>query len=294
MIQWFVTHGDNGPQLEDLHFDVSGGVKSTWNIAIFDLFLDSIQQAYKGDDTRPSNEYFLELLEARYRRLMVVWREAKSRRTEDGGDENSEEVEARIEENGGIRAKKSRQASRRHGVSYKMLSKNTANISIQRYKQRLDTTVKKVNNLECVCAEDNDELLAWKFLNSLLEELGPDGMSSDESTDEHNVRHPGTVCVKVMPWRRDVAHYMDLVDYERNADGKLRDRRGAVPIKRYRNPEYLKSLRSPPLGLPEVIYDREWFEGLGDRDHKFKLAALGGFNWRELHADAKGAARGPV
>jgi len=53
------------------------------------------------------------------------------------------------------------------------------------------------------------DLHLWKWLESVLEHLGTDGMSSDESSTED---FETVYRVKNMPWRRDIADCMDIVD----------------------------------------------------------------------------------
>src|ERR1700722_4167495 len=88
-------------------------------------------------------------------------------------------------------------------------------MNLQRYNRRthiVEYMIKlKAGN------KDND-LEVWKWFTSILEYLGPDGMSSDESSMEG----VETVYrVKRLPWRRDIAGYMDIIDGQRHKDSDI-------------------------------------------------------------------------
>lgn len=169
---------------------------------------------------QPSDEYILEIIRDRYGKMMDSWRRTKAKPTRDGRAENSEEVEARIEKEDEVKMKKSRQASRHYGVSFKKDSKTITNLPFQRFRRRCGTADTIIKRLSAILPEEDPELCAWIFLKSLLEELGPDGMSSDESANK-NGKRCGKFFIKLMPWRRQIGDYMDFVDYERAGDGKV-------------------------------------------------------------------------
>ena len=79
--------------------------------------------------------------------------------------------------------------------------------------------------------QDADDLGIWEWLLSLLEVLGEDGMSSEESDIDVRTGMEVYYCKK-MPWRRNVDREMGLIDKERVQDKKVYSRRGAKPVVR--------------------------------------------------------------
>lgn len=136
---------------------------------------------------------------------------------------------------------------------------------------------------------DNDtRLLAWKWLDSLLELLGRDGMSSDESVDE-NGRHTEAIFrVKVMPWRSEMGEQLDFIDRERLQDEAILDGRGSKPIKRVRAADNPTTTRKVPMGKPKSIYNKDWYNGLEKRYKQFTLKVSNQeFEWVTLSVIAE-------
>ena len=87
----------------------------------------------------------------------------------------------------------------------------------------------------------------------MLDRLGPQGMSSDESDVEDG--YPGAR-VKTLPWRRDIHEYLDFIDRHR-FDGTVYSNRGPKPMPRTRR-KYVESSRTAVTGLPRSFYDQNW------------------------------------
>ena len=122
--------------------------------------------------------------------------------------------------------------------------------------------------------EQND-LHLWKWFASILEQLGSDGMSSEESSTE-GVK---TVYrVKLLPWRRNVTHVMDIIDSQRHKDADIYPAQGTKPTKRVRGTANPPSTRTAVRGLPRDLYDDDWFhqlnkngrDALGISEDRFK------------------------
>lgn len=95
----------------------------------------------------------------------------------------------------------------------------------------------------------------WQWLQNVLEMLGEDGMSSDDSEDEdaiENVYRPRTLA-----WRRDMEEELKLIDGEHSRLARTQSRRGAKPIPRRRGVGNV-SKRDPVCGLPAVLYNERW------------------------------------
>lgn len=115
------AQGGAGPDLEDLHFDLHGGLLSYWNQEIFRLLLDFMRE--EKQDNLPSDEYIQQVLHHRYKKLMIEWAEGQAKITVDGTAEDSDEVETRILEKEQCSRKKKRQNTRRANVSTKYFGK---------------------------------------------------------------------------------------------------------------------------------------------------------------------------
>jgi hypothetical protein len=98
----------------------------------------------------------------------------------------------------------------------------------------------------------------------MVEELGPAGMSSDESElDEYTKKT--TYRIKKRLWRARVCRdRLIVIDSDRNitnAHGGTRP--GKPPRDRIRALDSTISERAPKVGCPENYYSREWVSNLG-------------------------------
>lgn len=102
-----------------------------------------------------------------------------------------------------------------------------------------------------------DELAIWTWLKELLDVLGADGMSSDESTTENLET---VYRVKRLPWRREMASNLEKLDRVRILDKTLFNSQGHRPARRIRGDNNPVSDRKPKQGLPKALYNREWLD----------------------------------
>ncbi|KAF9236395.1 hypothetical protein BU15DRAFT_63992 [Melanogaster broomeanus] len=79
---------------------------------------------------------------------------------------------------------------------------------------------------------EKDDALAWEFLNQVITTLGSDGMSSDESGQED--MEP-VFFTRVMPWRRDIAKELKIIDTPRYLDSDILSPQGAKLAKHIRS-----------------------------------------------------------
>ena len=123
---------------------------------------------------------------------------------------------------------------------------------------------------------NEDDLVVWKWLEQLLEHLGKDGMSSEESAMEED----GTQVyrVKKIPWRRNEAsRALRMIDKTPTVGTGFRSKQGNKPGTRLYNPDAGDSRRPAPAGRPRAIYNEEWLgkqsasdlQGLEVSDEKF-------------------------
>lgn len=106
--------------------------------------------------------------------------------------------------------------------------------------------------------EGRDE--KWRLLGEMVQLLGPDGQSSDESDTEGYV-------VRAQPWRGvDVGDRLDYIDTTRKTQNKTeygRNRSGAQFRRRIRPARPPQSHRAAKPGLPSNFYDQVWYTALG-------------------------------
>ncbi|KAI6017356.1 hypothetical protein BKA83DRAFT_4029954, partial [Pisolithus microcarpus] len=67
-------------------------------------------------------------------------------------------------------------------------------------------------------AKGDDDIVAWRFLNSLITTLGSDGMSSEDSNGEDT---EAIFCTRMLPWRRDIVRELQIVDQQRLRDSTI-------------------------------------------------------------------------
>jgi len=107
-----------------------------------------------------------------------------------------------------------------------------------------------------------EEKRVWKNLYEMLRNLGPDGMSSDESDkDEHN--RP-IFYVRTCPYRSSrLQARLDIIDREANHTNGYGNQPAGNPQRvRIRPVEPDELTRCPPVRLPRNFYDRRWLSAL--------------------------------
>jgi hypothetical protein len=123
-------------------------------------------------------------------------------------------------------------------------------------------------------AEENDVAL-WTWLRNILEKLGGQGMSSDESEVGDGLEP--VFRPKVLRWRRKMETELGLIDANRVGQ-KAFGKQGSKPVKRRRHAENAASTREPVDGLPRSFYDDSWFVNRTGRDRIVK-ASQDEFPW---------------
>jgi hypothetical protein len=149
--------------------------------------------------------------------------------------------------------------------------------------------------IEVKSADQNaeKEQKIWRWLLSLLQWYGAEGMSSDETS----VEGMETVYrVKILVWRRNIDKYLDYIDCERKLPTQaLFSRSGARPVKRIRAEDNLISSHSAVPGLPDELYDAEWLQEQDEHYRKVTLCvSREQFEWMNIrvkYRDEAGSAR---
>jgi hypothetical protein len=116
----FAADPANGPDLADLHFDVDKGMRSEWNKAALGLmqikFCAELSEHYDSVPAR-SSQYFEQLIQEKFQRLVGVWKRAQPRMTASGEPESHEAVETRMMSDKDVELKVCRHTTRRLNVS---------------------------------------------------------------------------------------------------------------------------------------------------------------------------------
>lgn len=103
-------------------------------------------------------------------------------------------------------------------------------------------------------------MTAWQDHFDVIETLGAEGQSSDE-TDEEN---PNTYNVRILPWRnKELVKKITMTDEARNTTNAYGNPRpGNRPRIRKRRRDAKMSQRKAPRGKPQNYYDQDWFNRL--------------------------------
>lgn len=127
------------------------------------------------------------------------------------------------------------------------------------------------------------EVKIWEWLSKVLDHLGVDGMSSEESEEENNRI---VFRVKIMYWRRDMMQYLDLIDAQRQKVPGLFSNSGSkgVDKRRGQGVGFLISERNPVKKLPRSFYDNRWFGSLGEQGQLMLKVSKQRFEWLQIHA----------
>ncbi|KAG0697714.1 hypothetical protein DFH29DRAFT_878519 [Suillus ampliporus] len=117
-------------------------------------------------------------------------------------------------------------------------------------------------------ATGKDDLPVWVYLNSIVETLDKDGMSSDESDiDDCEVQ---VFRVKSMPWRANFSHEMKIIDEQRLVGVAIFTPRESKPAKHLHNTKR-ESLWPAVAGLPRAFYNPSW---LSEQRPMFKYTIM--------------------
>jgi hypothetical protein len=251
------NQGGDGPNPDSLMFAMTESVDEPWNIKCVDILFNKLRDMVKamGDSFEnvlegQTEEYWKDLLVAKFQRLRVIWRKSQMR-----PGETEEQWEARIEKERVEAEKKARQLSRRLTVRFHVcVGESRTNTPGQKFRDRVDVVelVIKVKR-----ASEDADVKVWEWIRNLLLHLKADNMSSDET----DVGEGKTIYrVKIMPWRRKgVVEVMDLIDAQKLRNAEIWKQRGAKPLTRLRgNAANLISTRRHVDKLPRALYEAEW------------------------------------
>ena len=146
---------------------------------------------------------------------------------------------------------------------------------LQRFRRRL-TTLERIIDIKTE-ERANDETI-WRWLHTVVEKLGEDGMSSDESDTDSRT---GLLIyrVKNMKWRRKMAHELETIDKLRLGDKDIYSQRGAKPTLRIWDDRNNNSQRVTPKGLPKKLYCLTWLGELTSQGRRKLMVSDEDFDW---------------
>jgi hypothetical protein len=147
---------------------------------------------------------------------------------------------------------------------------------LQKYLRRLRVLEQTIS---CKEQENAIDVPHWKWLRNVIENLGEDGMSSEES--DHGATEM-TYRPTKMEWRRKIDHELQLIDNEYRRLRITQPQRGAIPAIRERGSGVVSS-RGPVTGLSMAFYDETWLLSKSDEYISRTLKVSGDtFKWKDI------------
>lgn len=136
---------------------------------------------------------------------------------------------------------------------------------------------------------DGADLEHWRWLADVIQRLGKDGMSSEDSTDETYGESITRICrPRIMKWRRQIEDELTIIDNQRHLDSDIYSTNGPRPAQRVRSHRNKESARGAVAGLPRSFYDNDWIRGQNDRYlERYLKVSTEKFLWFKVHAQRK-------
>ncbi|KIP01154.1 hypothetical protein PHLGIDRAFT_17403, partial [Phlebiopsis gigantea 11061_1 CR5-6] len=259
--------GAVGPDPEDIHMDVAHEAKSPWNIEIHDVLVEKTKKVMADDwEGLPavSDDYIRQIVEQRCQSLWSSWRKVQRQH-----GETDVAAATRWGEDQDRVKKASRQRKRR----------------TTKWETRLSMATSIAETKEATKAADAP---AWVWMRDMLESLGHEGMSSDESDlddDDDDDTLAATFRVKTMPWRRNITRELDIIDAERRRDASVYHKQGSKPVHRRRDANLITS-RPAAVNLPRAFYSDAWFGELSERELRQLRVNERSFEWANITAES--------
>lgn len=268
-----------GPDENDLRIDMMGALDSEWNKKVLKILLAKLKDTREEEEwllPNRSDDYLAALIKDRMKRAMRMWAASQCKTNQSGELETWDDVEKRLIAQKDAQLVTNRHATRRRNVSRQSHIMPLINNSCQRYN-RCKHIVEYM--IELRAGNENQDLHLWEWLQSVLEHLGADGMSSDESSTEN---FETVYRVTNMPWRRALMEGMDIIDRQRHKDADIFTSKGSKPTKRLRGTGNPASKRDPVYGLPRAFYDNKWYEQLNQYHQRRLQVTDEDFDWYNI------------
>ncbi|KZS94290.1 hypothetical protein SISNIDRAFT_465776 [Sistotremastrum niveocremeum HHB9708] len=265
-----MTHPPWNPELDKLQadtifkLDFSRTIKeSKWNRHVMDRFVDKIHNDIACGDTSISTVYILydkpaiaSIFQNKFDEFRREWRQQCKAKAllADYMDEDMAPVVR------DIRARKQKKAGKQRPNSRRTTPAKFFN-------KRVKAVTRKITG-------DPNNAEAWRWLLSVLVDLGQEGMSSEESGRDNQGR--AVYMVRERHWRSaELLDYLNAVDFWSSEEQPGRVKQGNPGRARIRPVISRLSKRIAIGGLPSNFYNRVWLENLHPaevRDLKMKPA----------------------
>ncbi|KAF8801718.1 hypothetical protein BYT27DRAFT_7114412 [Phlegmacium glaucopus] len=220
-----------GPELNPMHPYLDTSKHTRWNNELAKLFVEHLQEEEEGVTfTQKDKEMVEEMFLARLGRLSRTWREYWTLSPEG----------------------REKKRQRMRGLA----QRNTRRL----YNNRLAVCYGNVKN------RNGTTNPGWKATTEMVEQLGPAGMSSDESeVDAMTKKVTYRICKRL--WRSSACKdRLLMIDADRNVTNALGGARAGNPAReQVRGSNATVSKRTPTVGCPENYYLRVWVSNLGSR-----------------------------
>ncbi|KAF8231627.1 hypothetical protein L208DRAFT_1378042 [Tricholoma matsutake] len=241
ILDQFEQTGQHRPDISHLQLDFKNSLDLPWMTKTIMLLATDArtkaerdQQKYPRDRSQPSFETLVHNILCQ---LMDIWKSVEPREKggEDGIMETHQEVYERAEREYGAISKEKRANS--HLTMKLTTRKGSVAVLILLLRELGDANVE-----------------VWQRIYHILNWMGKDGMSSEESGNENGCH--------VM--RKDATSMMQLIDSIRTLQPNLFNSNGGKPVARVRILELSK--RPLPKLYPKSFYDSAWFNSLSYRE----------------------------
>ncbi|KAG1851069.1 hypothetical protein DFJ58DRAFT_729049 [Suillus subalutaceus] len=220
------THGlGMGPDPLELHWDMTTTHNSKWNQRVIDILCSQYTCTFETNQLASRSPQSIKNdITKKFNQCRNSWRKAQPRVLSDGTCETMQEVGDRLVDQTNKRLRVTRVLTHR-ATKFETCKKITSALLSDRI------------------VTGKDDQAVWAYLQSLVETLGKDGMSSDESEHEDG----------------EVQRLAGVVNFTP---------RGSKPAKHFRN-AIQESSRPAIEGLPRVLYNSLW---LNDQSPSFTVS----------------------
>ena len=109
----------DGPDADDLHIDMMGGLNSEWNKRVLEILLaklKDVREEEKWSLPNRSDKYLAELIRDRLKKAIRTWVGSQRRTTNSGGLETWDQVEQRLVAQREAQLSATRHATRRRNL----------------------------------------------------------------------------------------------------------------------------------------------------------------------------------
>ncbi|KAI5988139.1 hypothetical protein EDC04DRAFT_2551422, partial [Pisolithus marmoratus] len=179
-----------GPDPSQLQWDFNNPASSAWNQAVISqLMCRLVEMRQKWTVETRSDQYWVHKITQKFTRIKKRVDKAKPRINDNLSIETSVDIAKRLAN-----------------------EKDEALMKARRDMRR------RTNMVAVKEAKGDDDVVAWRFLSSVVATLGSDGMSSEDSDGEDTET---VYCTHTLPWRRDIVKELNLIDQRRLEDSSI-------------------------------------------------------------------------